>query len=305
MGTVTIGNRTIETSNTDKVFFPESGITKGDLIDYYRNIGSIMIPHMRGRPLMMHRLPDGIEGEDFYQKDIPDYFPSWIKRTRIKKKEDGSVVHALCENAAALVYMANLGCVTFHLWLSKADQVNQPDRMIFDLDPPGDDFEPVRQGAQALRATLEEVGLMPFVMTTGSRGLHVLVPLRREHIFDTVRDFARDVAAVLEKRERGAYTVEPRKEARGGRLFIDTLRNAYAQTAVAPYSLRGKPGAPVATPLDWDELGKKDLGPQHYTVKNIFRRLSQKDDPWKEMSRHARSLQPARDRVKKLMPAGK
>ena len=176
--------------------------------------------------------------------------------------------------------------------------------MIFDLDPPGEDFEPARKGAQALRGIMKEVGLRPFVMTTGSRGLHVLVPLRRVHTFDTVRDFARDAAALLSARERGQYTIEPRKEAREGRLFIDTLRNAYAQTAVAPYSVRGKPGAPVATPLDWDELGNEDLGPQSYTLANIFRRLSRKDDPWRQISRHGRSLKGPGRKLKNLLEEG-
>jgi bifunctional non-homologous end joining protein LigD len=173
--------------------------------------------------------------------------------------------------------------------------------MIFDLDPPGDDFEIVRRGARALRQVLQEAELFARVMTTGSRGLHVTVPLDRSAGFDTVRDFARQVAELLAARQPEEFTVETRKDKRRGRLVLEYLRTAYGQTAVPPYAVRARPGAPVAAPLDWDELSDGDLTARSYTIRNIFRRLGQKGDPWKGLGRHARSLQEPARRLEDLL----
>jgi bifunctional non-homologous end joining protein LigD len=301
MTAVRAGRRSIDISRADKVFFPKAGITKRDLVEYYRDIAGVMGPHVRGRPVMMHRLPDGIRGKSFYQKDTPDYFPDWIRRVKVQKKEGGSLEQVVGDGAATLAYLADQGCVAFHVWLSRTDSLDHPDRMIFDLDPSGGSFGPVREGARRLRDILRSVGLEPFVMTTGSRGLHVTVPLRRGPDFDTVRHFAEETARLLAGRDPRRFTVEVRKTARRGRLFIDTNRNGYAQTAVAPYSVRAKTGAPVATPLRWDELSDSRTGPRRWTLKNIFRRLGRTGDPWRGMSRHARSLTAARRRLDALI----
>jgi bifunctional non-homologous end joining protein LigD len=288
---IQIGSRTIEISNLQKVIFPKINLTKGDLIDYYREIAQVMLPHMQDRPLSMERYPDGIEGEGFYAKEIPDYFPDWIERARVKVLESGETQpQVVCNQEATLVYLANQACITPHLWLSRRDRLHHPDKLIFDLDPPGDDFEPVCQAAQMIRQALDEIELPSFVMTTGSKGLHVVVPLDRSSEFDAVRAFAKDLAGAIAGQHPDLFTTETRKDQRKGRLFLDYLRNSYAQTSVAPYAPRAKPGAPVATPLDWDELENSDLHSQSYTVKNIFRRLGQKEDPWKNMSRHAPKL---------------
>lgn len=289
MSTIQFGRYSVELSNTDKVFFPDEGITKGDVIDYYKQVSKTMVQYMRDRPLTMHRFPDGLNGEGFYQKEVPEYFPDWIERVRVKK-EGGEVTHALCQNAATLVYIANQACITPHVWLSRIDKQGNPDRLIFDLDPADDNFESVRHAAKALRVILEEVDLVPFLMTTGSRGLHVVAPLSRGEDFDTVRDFARSIAEALSERDPDQFTTEQRTEKRGNRVFLDYLRNAYAQTAVAPYAIRAKSGAPIATPVDWDELDDRNLHSRSYTIKNIFRRLGQKNDPWKNINHRARSL---------------
>jgi bifunctional non-homologous end joining protein LigD len=289
---IQIGSRTIEISNRQKVMFPKINFTKGDLIDYYGDIAQVMLPHMQDRPLSMERYPDGIEEEGFYAKEIPDYFPDWIDRAPVEVLESGETqLQVVCNQAAALVYLANQACITPHLWLSRRDRLHHPDKMIFDLDPPGDDFEPVRQAARLLRRALEEIQLPSFVMTTGSKGVHVVVPLDRSAEFDVVRAFAKDLAGAIAGQHPDSFTTETRKDERKGRLFLDYLRNSYAQTSVAPYALRAKPGVPVATPLDWDELENSDLHSQSYTVKNIFRRLGQREDPWRDMWRHARKLE--------------
>ena len=277
----------VEISNPDKALFPD-GLTKAELARYYERIAETMLPHVRGRPVHMQRFPDGIEGEEIQQKQAPDYFPEYVKRARVRRKRGGSVEHVVIENAETLVYLADQACITPHVWLSRIDKLDNPDQLIFDLDPHGHDLAPVRDAARALRELLDEVGLAAFLKTTGSRGLHVVTPLDRSSGFDDTRAFARELAALLAEREPKRFTVEQRKQKRRGRLYLDTARNAYAQTAVAPYAVRALPGAPVACPLDWREVGRVE--PQQFTVRNIARRLARKDDPWAEIDGDARSL---------------
>jgi bifunctional non-homologous end joining protein LigD len=295
----------VETTHPDRVLFPEDpgvrggpgkAVTKRDAVDYYRRVAPVMVRHLRGRPLMLERYPEGINGPGFYQKEASAHFPAWIHRVEVPK-EGGTVTHVVCDDEEALVYLANQGCLTFHAWLSRADRIYHPDQLIFDLDPPPGAFDTVRAAARHLREILDRLELVPFVKTTGSRGLHVVVPLDRSATFDETRAFARDVAALLVAGDPGRLTTEVRKAKRGGRVFVDVLRNGYAQTAVAPYSLRARPGAPVATPLDWDELGQRRLDPARYTVRNLFRRLGRKPDPWLDMAHQARPLEPARRRL--------
>ena len=286
-------------SNPGKVLFPAAGLSKGDLIDYYERIAPWMLPHVAGRPLSLVRYPNGIEAEGFMQKNASDYFPDWVRRARLAK-QDGVVDHVVAEDAATLAYLANQACVTFHVGLSRVDRIDHPDRMVLDLDPSDDDFAKVKWAAREARALLEEVGLVPFLQTTGSRGLHIWVPLDRSADFDQLRDFASRIAELLVARRPRELTTAQRKAKRGDRVFVDVGRNAYAQTAVAPYSVRARPQAPVATPIDWAELEDPKLGPQRYTIRNLFRRLGRKRDSWAEIDRHARALEPASQRLHRL-----
>ena len=293
-----VGGRAVAVSSPDKVLFPEDGTTKADLARYYAKVADTMLPHLKGRPISMLRYPDGIEGESFFQKDVPDYFPAWIRRAKVEK-EGGTLEMMVAEEPAALVYLAGQACITPHVWLSRIDRPQRPDRLIFDFDPSGDDFGPVREGARRMRDLLDELGLAPFVMTTGSRGLHVTVPLDRSADFDVVRTFARGCAELLVARRPDHLTVEHRKAKRGGRVYVDTGRNAYAQTGVAPYAVRALPGAPVATPLDWSELGR--ARPRSTTIANLFRRLGRKDDSWADIDRRARPLVKAAERLRRML----
>jgi bifunctional non-homologous end joining protein LigD len=300
--TITVDGRTLDLSNTDKVFFPEDKITKGEIIDYYRRIAEVMLPHTKDRPISMQRFPDGIEKNGFYEKIVPDHFPQWIERVTVELKEGkGSQLQIVCNNAATLAYLADQACLTPHIWLSRRDKLNYPDRIVFDLDPPGDDFEVVRSAAHILGEMLEEIGLMAFVLLTGSKGLHLTVPLRRSADFETVRTFARDLVELIARRNPERFTTQTRKEKRKGRLFLDYLRNGYGQTTVAPYAVRAKPGAPLATPIDWDELKDRNLHSATYSTSNIFRRLGQREDPWKDVRRHARTLNKPRRQLDKLL----
>jgi bifunctional non-homologous end joining protein LigD len=281
----------IELDNMNKLFFPNDGITKGEMIEYYSHVSPIMLPHMVGRPLTMHRFPDGIHGESFYQKETPGYFPSWIIRSSMPKEDQTTTNYVICDSTATLVYLASQGCITSHLWLSRYDQPHYPDLLIFDLDPSGNDFEPVRKSAMRLRSLLTDLGLTPFVKTSGSRGLHVTCPLDRRADFGLVGNFAKRIAQQLIKLAPEYLTIEQRKVNRKGKVFIDTLRNGYAQTAVAPYALRAKPGAPVATPLEWGELEDTAIQPQSFTLRNIFQLLEKRPDPWANMWQRKASIE--------------
>jgi bifunctional non-homologous end joining protein LigD len=294
-----VDGRRIELSNTAKLLFPEAGLTKGDLIEYYRKVAPVMLPHIEGRPLSLERYPDGIEADGFMQKNASDYFPPWIRRAHLAK-EGGAVDHVVAGDAATLVYLANQATVTLHTGLARIDRIDHPDRLVIDLDPSDDDFAKVRRAALAARELLEAVGLVPFVQTTGSRGLHVWVPLDRQADFDAVRGFASELSERLVARTPDELTTAQRKAARGARVFLDVARNAYGQTAVAPYSVRARPQASVATPLDWAELDDAGLGPRRYTIANLFRRLGQKPDPWAEIGQQARPLEAAAKRLAAL-----
>ena len=278
---IEVDGHEISVSNTDKVLFGEAGITKGDLIDYYVRIAETMLPHVRERPISMERWPDGLDGESFYQKRVPDYFPDWIERATLKTSDGDEITQVVIDDAPTLAYLANQACITPHVWLSRTDRIERPDRMVFDFDPSGDaTFADVTFGARKVRDALEGHGIPARVMTTGSRGLHVVVRLERRHTFEDVRAFARKIADDVTEASPERLTVEQRKAKRGDRVFVDTLRNAHGQTSVAPYAVRARPGAPVATPIDWDELSDENFGPRRWTIENIFRRLGQRDDPW-------------------------
>lgn len=296
MTTERFGRYSVELSNTEKVLFPDGGITKGDLIQYYRKVSEVMLPHLEDRPLTLHRFPDGLSEDGFYQQNASDYFPDWIATEKAPRsgKKGGSVNHVLCNNQATLVYLANQAAITLHGWASRVPRLHEPDRLIFDLDPSAEGFAAVRRAARQVAELMEDVGLSPFVMTTGSRGLHVVAPLRRDADFDEVRALAREMAGILAARHEDSLTVEQRKNKRRGRIYLDVMRNAYGQTAVMPYTVRALPGAPVATPLSLDELGDAKLAPQRWNIGNISRRLGQKKDPWRAIGRHAASTERAR-----------
>ncbi|MEU8434473.1 non-homologous end-joining DNA ligase [Streptomyces sp. NPDC029216] len=291
------GRHVVEISRPDKVLFPGDGITKDDLAGYYRTVARRMLPHLRGRPLMLERHPDGTDGPAFMQKDVPDHFPDWIHRAELPK-EGGTVTYVICDDTATLLYLADQACTTPHRFLSKADRPGHPDRLVFDLDPAGEDFTPVREAALGLHQLLDELELPSLLMATGSRGLHVVVALDRRTPFDDVRDFARGVADVLAARHPDRFTTEARKKARRGRLYLDIGRNAYAQTAVAPYAVRARPGAPVAAPLAWSELDDPDLTARRWTLATVEGLLG--NDPWQDPPR-PRSLRNPRSLLTALI----
>ncbi len=300
MPEIEIDGRNVEITSAKKVLFPEAKITKGDLIDYYTRIAPAMLPHISDRPLTLHRYPSGLKREGFIQKEVSDHFPDWISRATMPK-EDGETVYALVNDAASLVYLVNQNTITFHIWLSRADKPDRPDEVVFDLDPPDDNFDLVRFGAKKVRDLLEdELGLTAFLMTTGSKGLHVVVPLDRSSDFDETRSFAQKAAETLCERHSDRLTTKQRVDQRGNRLYLDTLRNSYAQTSVAPYSVRALPSAPVAAPLNWDELDERGMKPDRWDGRSMPERLEHMPDPWAKMWKRPCSLDKARKRLTKL-----
>jgi bifunctional non-homologous end joining protein LigD len=300
--TIRVGHLGVEITRPRKILFPADGITKRDLVDCYRRIGPWMLPHLRDRPLAMERCPDGIAGPSFFQKEVPSYYPNWIERVTVEKA-GGRITHVVCNNEATLVYLANQACITPHIWLSRVEKLRCPDQMVFDLDPSGENFEPVRAAAQSFAELLDKLELPAYVKTTGSRGLHVAVPLDRAEDFDSVRAFARRLAEIVVNGDREHRTLEQRKDRRLGRVFVDTNRNAYAQTVAPAFAVRARPGAPVSLPLHWSELHRKDLRPNGVTIRTVFDRLEKSGDPWRDFRRHATSLSRARRKVEKLNAA--
>ncbi len=291
-----VAGRTVETSNLDKVFFPEAGVTKGDVLDHYERVAEVMLPQVAGRPLILQRFPDGIEGQGFFQKNTPSHTPDWIERVELSTAEGGTTTYSVVEDAAGLVFMANQGTVVFHTLLSEAAAPDRPVEVVFDLDPASDDLDPVRDAAREVRAVLEDLGLAPRVKSSGSRGLHVVVDVAEDDgdfDFDLTRTFARRVAELVS--ERGPFTVEQRKAKREGRLFLDVGRNGPASHVAAPYTLRPLSEAPVAVPLDWDEALSASFHPRRITIANVARRLAQKDDPWADPPRPTTTVAAAYD----------
>ena len=297
---IKIGNRTVEITSADKVFFPDAGLTKGRLAQYYADIAGTMMHHVENRIVSMHRYPDGIDGKDFYHKEVPDYFPDWVGSMQVQTRDAGTQRQVLMTGAPTLVYLAQQGCVTPHVWLSRADHLEKPDFVVWDLDPGEQGWDVLRDTARWLRDLLDELGLAAYLQVTGSSGIHVVSPIKPRHGFDRVREFAGQVADVLAARHSDVLTTAQRKNKREGRLFLDVMRNAYGQTAVPPYAVRGRQGATVATPIDWDELGNSKMNARRYTIENIPRRLANKDDPWADIWRHKRSLDGPEDKLKSI-----
>ncbi|WP_020500333.1 non-homologous end-joining DNA ligase [Sciscionella marina] len=268
------------TSNPEKLFFPESGLTKQNVVEYYRAVAENMVAHLRDRPLMLRRYPDGIQHEGWFQKEASEHFPDWLRIETVPVHGTGSPVHhVVCDNPETLLYLANQATVEFHVWLSKTGALENPDRLVIDLDPPrGTAVSMLRRVARQVRDRLRALELPVFLQATGGRGFHVVAPLDARSGYGRVRELAAGVAERLAASEPDRLTTEHRKENRGHRIYLDVNRNAYAQTFIAPYSLRARPGAPIATPLDWSELGRAT--PNGWAPRAMRSRLARKTDPW-------------------------
>jgi bifunctional non-homologous end joining protein LigD len=288
---LSVGRRRVEITHPDKAMFERPTITKLELARYYESVAAKMVPYVRDRPLALQSFPRGTAGDTgFFLKSVPSYYPDWIKTVEVPKR-GGSLTQVLADNAATLVYLAGQNVVALHVWLSRADALREPDRLIIDLDPsPGIGFSAVRAAAREAGARLRDAGLKPHAMVTGSRGVHVLCPLRRGPSFTDVHGYARALAEAMVDDDPKHLTLEWHRAERGARIYLDVNRINYAQHAVAPYAVRPRPGGPVAMPIHWAELDDRSLKPDRYTVRNAVARLQSEGDAWKGLGREARKL---------------
>jgi bifunctional non-homologous end joining protein LigD len=296
------GKRAVELTHPDRAVFPRDGITKGDLADYYVRIAPAVVPHLRGRPFTMKRYRGGIDAPPFFQKDAPPSLPSWIRtRTfRTFPREGGSrlVRFALVEDELALAWMVQMHCIDLNVWYSRIDKPDRPDFVLFDLDPPDGGFGLAVQVAQALRSLLDAVELPGYVKTSGADGIHVLAPIVRRYGYEETRRFAELAAERLVRELPGLATTEWLKRKREG-VYVDARQNGWGKTIATVYSVRPRDGAPVSTPLRWEEL-TEELDPRSLGMAEAFARVEREGDLFEPVLRGGRALGPALRRLERL-----
>jgi bifunctional non-homologous end joining protein LigD len=284
-------------THPEKVLFPDDGITKGELAAYYEMIAPAMLPHIRGRPITMERFHRGIGEEGFFQKNVSKGSPEWLERVEVQKK-GGTVQHPIVTDTRSLLWLANQNSITPHVWTSRVPDLWHPDLCVFDLDPSEDQPEVLCAAVLAVRDLLAELGLANWVKTTGSKGFHIAVPLDGSADYGEVGRFANTVGAMMVRRDPEHFTQEFSKADRGGRILIDTGRNAYHATFAAAYAVRAKPGAPVSAPCAWEEV-RSGARPQSFTLRGMADRIARVGDMWSDMLERGQSLRPAIERLRK------
>jgi bifunctional non-homologous end joining protein LigD len=286
--------RHVNLSSADRVLFPEDGITKGDLFSYYEQVAPAILPHLRGRPFTMKRYREGIAGGGFFQKQAPKGMPAWIptRRFTTHPREGGAreVDFPLVDSPEALLWMVQMHCIDMNAWYSRVDRPDRPDYVVFDLDPPDepDGFEQAIAAAHLVRELLDELALPGYVKTSGADGIHVLVPIQRRASFEDTYAFAEAAARLLEARHPGRVTTEWLKRKRAG-VLVDHRQNGWGKTIASVYSVRPKPGAPVSTPLRWDEL-TRDVRPTDFTMAVVLDRIAARGDLYEQVLADKRSL---------------
>jgi bifunctional non-homologous end joining protein LigD len=280
----------VKLSNPDKVLFPDDGITKAELAEHYARVAERMVPHCRDRPMNLWRWNKGIAHDVVVQQSLPKGAPDWVARCEVPRRKGGNIVHGMINDADTLRWLAQQNCITPHVWNARCDIRDKPDRIVFDLDPSSeDDFDHIREGALVCAEVLRELGLVPFAKVSGSRGIHIIAPLKRTRTADEVRARAGELAEQIAAERPDALTTFWRKDKREGRILVDVARNTYGQTIVAPYAVRALAGAPVAMPVTWDEVADAGLRPRQFGLRDIEARLA-REDPWAEMTQSARPL---------------
>jgi bifunctional non-homologous end joining protein LigD len=297
--------RTVTLSSPERVLFPEDGITKGDLFGYYERVAPVLVPHLLDRPFTMKRYREGIAGEGFFQKQAPKGMPSWIRTRRFEThpREGGSrlVDFPLVNSAEALLWMVQMHCIDMNAWYSRVDHPDRPDFVVFDLDPPDgpDGFELAIEVAHLIRGLLDEVELPGYVKTSGADGIHVLAPIQRRATFEDTYDFAETASRLLEQRHPGKVTTEWLKRKRAG-VLADHRQNGWGKTIASVYSVRPKPGAPVSTPLRWDEL-TADVRPRDFTMEVVLERVERDGDLFAPVLEDPRPLGVAARKLARLV----
>lgn len=280
---IIVNQHPVRFTHPDKVYWPEEGITKADLLHYYRKCSRYILPYLLDRPQSLHRYPDGIQKDGFFQKDVGTKIPDWLETAEIPLETETKKIRSLvCKDEASLVYMVNLGCIEMHPWLSRTGKLDNPDYLVLDLDPEGVKFREVVETALAVKKLLDRADAVSFCKTSGATGLHIFVPLKAKYDYDVAKNFAHLIARMVNAELPRLTSLERSPEKRRRKVYIDYLQNTKGQTVVAPYSVRPRPGAPVSTPLEWDEL-EPGLDPAKFTIETIFPRLKEKGDLFKKV----------------------
>jgi bifunctional non-homologous end joining protein LigD len=294
--------KTVSLSSPDRVLYPDDGITKGDLFEYYLAVAPTLVPHLRDRPFTMKRYPHGIDGEVFFQKQAPKHLPRWIptRQFRTWPREGGSrlVDFALVNSAEAVLFMVQNNCIDMNAWYSRVDKPDRPDFVLFDLDPPDGGFELAIEVAHLIRELLDELELPGYVKTSGADGIHVVAPIVRRATFQQTYAFAERASRLLEQRHPGKVTTEWLKKKREG-VLVDHRQNGHGKTIASVYSVRPKPGAPVSTPLHWDEL-TPDERPRDFTIQVALERIERQGDLFEPVLKEARPLAAAAKKLERL-----
>jgi bifunctional non-homologous end joining protein LigD len=294
--------RTVNLTSPDRVLFPEDGITKGDVFEYYKQAGPVLVPHLKDRPFTMKRYPHGITEQAFFQKQAPRGMPGWIptRQFRTWPREGGSrlVDFPLLNSTEAVLWMVQMNCVDMNAWYSRVDKPDRPDFVLFDLDPPDDGFELAIEVAHLIRELLDELALPGYVKTSGADGIHVVAPITRRSTFKQAYTFAERASRLLEERHPGKVTTEWLKKKRQG-VLVDHRQNGHGKTIASVYSVRPKPGAPVSTPLRWDEL-KPGIRPRDFGMNAALERIEQHGDLFAPVLEDPRPLAPAAAKLEKL-----
>jgi bifunctional non-homologous end joining protein LigD len=278
MGILTIGGRDVEVSNLDKVLFPEAGITKGDLIEYYIRMSPYILPYLTDRPFTMVPYPHGVTGKSFYQKQRPENAPDWMAGVQVPSEKRGYIDYCLVNDVPSLVFMANKACIEMHAWFSRTPELDNPDVAVFDLDPSGNTgFRDAVAAARMIKVVLDEYGLTAVPKTSGMSGLHIVIPIQPTP-FSEVQEFLKAVCRVVAKADPGRFTTERTVARRGNRVYLDAVQNARGKTIPAPYSVRPSPTATVSAPLTWEEVHDDGLCPEQFTMRNIEGRVKEMGD---------------------------
>jgi bifunctional non-homologous end joining protein LigD len=287
----------VRLSSADRVLFPEDGVTKGDLFAYYDEVAPAIVPHLKDRPFTLKRQPLGIHEQAYFQKQAPKGLPDWIptRQFTTHPREGGSrqVDFVLVNSREALLWMVQMNCIDMNAWYSRVDKPERPDYVVFDLDPPDDGFANAIRVAHLVREALEELDLRSYVKTSGASGIHVLVPITRRSRFDETYEFAEHVSRGVEERNPGLATTEWLKKKRPeGAVLVDHRQNGHGKTIASAYSVRPRPGAPVSTPLRWEELTPK-VRPRDFGMRDVLERIEQHGDLYEPVLRGGQSLGPA------------
>ncbi|RPI15799.1 MAG: hypothetical protein EHM58_13365 [Ignavibacteriae bacterium] len=294
---VVINKQKLKLTNLDKLYWPDEKITKGDLIEYYREVSKYILPYLKDRPQSLNRYPNGIKGKNFFQKDVGNMPPDWVSTYKILSESTNKKVnYIVCRNEATLLYMVNLGCIEINPWSSRIQSLETPDYLAIDLDPEGISFDSVVETALAVKEVLDEAEISSYCKTSGKTGMHIFIPLKAKYNFEITKEFAHIIAKITHDKVPGITSLERSPSKRKKKVYIDFLQNNIGQTLAAPYSVRPSPGAAVSTPLLWKEV-KRGLDPHDFNIKNTSKRISKIGDIFYDVLRKGTDIE---KKLKKL-----